>query len=128
MLKQVKAKFNEINEIAEIIAEMLKVSRVDAIKVGLGLFMTAAPAMAQTSTTDPWENFYILTKTWITGNLGKFVALVIFIIGIVMGAFSHSAKPIVIALIFAVVIGGAIGLVGLFFNAGSSSFSTPSGW
>ena len=125
-LKAFKNKVKEVNEIAEIVAETSKISRVDAIKIGLGLFMAATPVMAQT--TDPWGNFYTLTKTWIQGNLGKFIALLIFIIGLIMGAFTHSAKPIVIALIFAVVIGGAIGLVGLFFNTGSSAFSTPSGW
>lgn len=125
-MKVIKEKIREVNEIAELVAEISKFSRKDAIKIGLGLFMTSLPAMAQT--TDPWQNFYTLTKSWIQGNLGKFVALVVFIVGLVMAAFSHSAKPIVYALILAVVIGGAIGLVGLFFNAGSSSFGTPSGW
>lgn len=124
-LKVFKSKVKEVNDIAEIVAEASKISRADAIKIGLGLFMAATPVMAQ---TDPWGNFYTLTKTWIQGNLGKFIALLIFIIGLIMGAFTHSAKPIVISLIFAVVIGGAIGLVGLFFNTGSTAFSTPSGW
>ncbi|ACO05003.1 hypothetical protein PERMA_A0047 (plasmid) [Persephonella marina EX-H1] len=123
---EVKGRLDTINEIAEIVAETSRISRSDAVKIGLGLFIASAPAMAQT--TDPWGNFYTLTKNWIQGNLGKFIALLIFVIGLIIAAFSHSAKPIVYALILAVVIGGAVGLVGMFFNVGSSSFSTPSGW
>jgi len=125
---EVKGRLDTINEIAEIVAETSRISRSDAVKIGLGLFIASAPAMAQTTTTDPWKDFYTLTKNWIQGNLGKFLALLIFVIGLVIAAFTHSAKPIVYALILAVVIGGAVGLVGMFFNVGSDSFSTPTGW
>ena len=126
VLCKIKEKINEINEFANLIVETSKVSKSDAFKIALGLMFISTPVIAQT--TDPWSNFYTLTKDWITGNLGKFLALLIFIIGLIMAIFTHSAKPIVFALILAVIIGGAIGLVGLFFNTGSSAFSTPSGW
>jgi len=75
-------------------------------------------------TTDPWANLSNLLITWITGNLGKFISLVGIVISIVVALVMHSFKPLLYGIIISVVIGGAVGLARIFFEAGSAAFGT----
>jgi type IV secretory pathway VirB2 component (pilin) len=75
-------------------------------------------------TTDPWANLSDLLITWITGNLGKFITLVGIIISITVALIMHSFKPLVYGIIMSVVIGGAVGIARMFFEAGSAAFGT----
>lgn len=90
----------------------------------LGLLVVGfiEPALAQA--TDPWQNFLDILINWIVGNLGKFIALVIMFVASLIAAFTHSARPLAWGIILAIVIGGLVGITGLFFSAGQQGFGT----
>ncbi|HID04965.1 MAG TPA: hypothetical protein EYP20_04075 [Aigarchaeota archaeon] len=75
-------------------------------------------------TTDPWANLANLLVTWVTGNLGKFLALMGIIISVIVSIVMHSFKPLAYGVIFSLVVGGLVGLARTFFEAGSAAFGT----
>lgn len=88
---------------------------------GLVLVMAGA---ATAQTTDPWQNFTKTVINWVTGNLGKLIALITVIIGTIMSIMQHNFKPLAISILIAVVVGGLVGITKMFFEAGGTGFGT----
>jgi len=61
--------------------------------------------------------------TWLQGNLGKILALLGFFGTVVVYMMTHKASVLVIGIIISVLIGGAVGISDIFFNAGLGSFT-----
>jgi type IV secretory pathway VirB2 component (pilin) len=100
----------------------VKLSKADVVVAALVIAVCAvSPAFAA---TDPWSNFFTLIKDWITGNLGKFLALLSVTIGAGWTLITHRFQPLAWSVIIAVVLGGAVGLAKLFFSAGGDAFGT----
>jgi type IV secretory pathway VirB2 component (pilin) len=101
----------------------VKLSKADVVVAALVIAVCAvSPAFA--ATTDPWSNFFTLMKDWITGNLGKFLALLSVSVGAGITLVTHRFQPLAWSVIIAVVLGGAVGLAKLFFSAGGDAFGT----
>lgn len=94
------------------------------LSVVLLAFLIGAGDATFAQTTDPWANLSDLLIAWITGNLGKFIALVGILISVIAAIVMHSFKPLAYGVIFSVVIGGLVGLARMFFEAGSTAFGT----
>ncbi len=100
----------------------MKLSKTEVAVLSLAIAVClVSPAFAA---TDPWSNFFTLIKDWITGNLGKFMALLSVSIGGGIALVTHRFQPLAWSIIVAVVLGGAVGLAKLFFTAGGDAFGT----
>ena len=96
--------------------------------IGLVFVLGVADGFAQTGGTtdasDPWSSITTTIITWITGSLGKLIALVGIIISVIASLITHSFKPLVYGVILSVVVGGMVGIAKTFFEAGSTAFGT----
>ena len=92
------------------------------LSVVLLAFLIGAGDATFAQTTDPWANLSDLLIAWISGNLGKFIALVGIVISIIVALFMHSFKPLVYGVIMSVAVGGAVGIARMFFEAGAAAF------
>ena len=94
-----------------------------ALALTLGIFDGAlAQTTTDQTTTDPWQSFASLLIGWITGNLGKTLAILTMLISIIIAGFTHSLRVLLYGVVLAVIIGGLVGIARLFFEAGSSAF------
>jgi len=67
--------------------------------------------------------FNIFTD-WLQGNLGKILALLGFFGTVVVYMMTHKASVLVVGIIISVLVGGAVGISDIFFNAGLNSFTS----
>jgi len=60
--------------------------------------------------------------SWLTGNLGKTIALLGFIGTFVIYLFTHKGSVLFIGVLISLIAGGLVGIVATFFDFGSSAF------
>lgn len=103
----------------------LFVFAVSAVLLMAGhVLATTSVTVTSVSGSDVGTQFYGLFYKWLTGNLGKLLAL----LGVVGGAlgflFTHNAKVLFYGLFGGALVGGVIGLANMMFDTGSKAFGS----
>lgn len=91
--------------------------------VGAVLGTSMAFADATTTGDNAFGTLFGIFTTWLQGNLGKILALLGFFGTVVVYMMTHKASVLVIGIIISVLVGGAVGISDIFFNAGLNSFT-----
>jgi len=88
--------------------------------------LTAGAVASSTSGTgdEGFGTLFTLFQTWLTGNLGKLLALVGFAGTFIVYMMTHKGSVLFVGLIISLIAGGMVGISTLFFDAGTSSFSS----
>lgn len=114
--------------------EQIKMAQVESKgKLGKGLLAIIAAgstsslmAVDNSSFANSDDSFGQLLGTfilWLQGNLGKLLALLGFIGTFIIYLMTHKGSVLFIGAIISVVAGGLVGIVGTFFNIGTSAFT-----
>jgi len=92
----------------------------------IGAVMGTSFAFADATTTgdNAFGTLFGIFTNWLQGNLGKILALLGFFGTVVVYMMTHKASVLVIGIIISVLIGGAVGISDIFFNAGLNSFTS----
>ena len=110
---------------AQIDAEQKQGSFLTKVLV-VGAVVGTGIAFADDSSTtgdNAFGKLFGIFTTWLQGNLGKILALLGFFGTVVVYMMTHKASVLVIGIIISVLVGGATGIAGIFFNAGLNSFN-----
>ena len=109
------------------------IARVDKTEKGLSkglagviaIGIMSAPAFAAINTTS--DSFGQLLGTfdgWLSGNLGKLLALLGFIGTFIIYLMTHKGSVLFIGIVISLIAGGISGIVDTFFKAGNVAFSS----
>ena len=99
--------------------------------VGLSSIMIAsanpaAPVAANITAANSgdvgFENLFHIFENWLSGNLGKLLALIGFARTFIVYMMTHKGSVLMIGVIISLIAGGMVGISGIFFHAGTSSF------
>jgi type IV secretory pathway VirB2 component (pilin) len=95
--------------------------------VATGLLLGATSAFADgyadwASSDDSFGDLLGTFISWLTGNLGKTIALLGFVGTFVIYLFTHKGSVLFIGVLISLIAGGLVGIVATFFNFGSSAF------
>lgn len=113
----------------DIIAKVEKKGKISKVLVAtavltIGTSLFASDGYESWATND--DSFGDLLGTfiqWLTGNLGKTIALLGFIGTFVIYLFTHKGSVLFIGILISLIAGGLVGIVATFFNFGSSAFA-----
>lgn len=105
----------------------IKIQTSEKAQITLGslflMYFLAGPVFAQTGTaTDSFGQLLNLLTNWITGNLGKFIALLGSVISVVVFLFIHRWQILAYGIGGSLLLGGIVGITKFFFEKGSSTF------
>jgi len=110
---------------------MTKMIKKDAVaselKMNKMAVAAAGVALATTSTFASGDSFGDLFTTfgdWLSGNLGKLLALLGFAGTFIIYMMTHRGSVLFIGIVISLVAGGMVGISETFFNAGSQAFTT----
>lgn len=98
---------------------------VAAMVIGSSAFATTTTTTSGTGWADDGDSFGELLGTfitWLQGNLGKLLALLGFIGTFIIYLMTHKGSVLFIGVVISVIAGGMVGIVGTFWNVGSSTF------
>lgn len=82
--------------------------------------LTAANASATTG--DSFGDLFTTFSTWLSGNLGKLLALLGFAGTFIVYMMTHKGSVLFIGIVISLIAGGLTGISETFFNAGTSAF------
>jgi hypothetical protein len=108
---------------------MLKVFKKETVsnevKMSKGIVAAGALALASSSFAggDSFGDLLGTFTEWLTGNLGKLLALLGFAGTFLVYMMTHKGSVLFIGIVISLVAGGMVGISETFFNAGSSSFT-----
>ena len=98
---------------------LTKVAAVAAI----ALTSVAVTSAGGTATGDEgFESLFDIFKSWLTGNLGKVLALVGFAGTFIVYMMTHKGSVLMVGIIISLIAGGMVGISDIFFDAGTASF------
>ena len=94
-------------------------------KVALaGAAMIAMSSSAFASSGDSFGDLLGTFTDWLTGNLGKLLALLGFAGTFIVYMMTHKGSVLFIGIVISLIAGGMVGISETFFNAGAASFTT----
>ena len=103
----------------------MKIAKENKLVVASAAAIALTAAASATSTGDQgFGTLFTLFQTWLTGNLGKLLALIGFAGTFIVYMMTHKGSVLFVGLIISLLAGGMVGISTLFFNAGSTSFSS----
>lgn len=73
---------------------------------------------------DSFGDLFTTFSDWLTGNLGKLLALLGFAGTFIIYMMTHKGSVLFIGIVISLIAGGMVGISETFFNAGSSAFTT----
>jgi len=82
----------------------------------------SSAAFAASSGGDSFGDLYTVFNDWLTGNLGKLLALLGFAGTVIIYMMTHKGSVLFIGIIISVIIGGMAGIAETFFNIGVDAF------
>lgn len=94
--------------------------------VGAAVTLIASNAMATGTGTGVDDSFGDLLKVfddWLSGNLGKLLALIGFAGTFLVYMMTHKGSVLFIGVIISLIAGGLVGISETFFDAGSDAFN-----
>ncbi len=95
-----------------------------ALVVSAVLFGTSAFATTTTVSNDSFGDLLKVFTDWITGSLGKLLALIGFIATFLIYLMTHKGNVLFIGVIISLIAGGIPGIVETFFDMGANTFET----
>ena len=108
----------------------MKITKENKLIVASAAALALTASAVATSTTssgtgdEGFGTLFTLFQTWLTGNLGKLLALVGFAGTFIVYMMTHKGSVLFVGLIISLIAGGMVGISTLFFDAGTSSFSS----
>jgi len=113
----------------EAVAQVSKDNKIlgkGLVAVGL-IAMSSAPAFAALATSsDSFGQLLGKFEDWLSGNLGKLLALLGFIGTFIIYLMTHKGSVLFVGIIISLIAGGISGITETFFNAGSAAFTATS--
>lgn len=109
---------------------MLKVLKKETVstemKMNKGVIAAAAVTMASSAfaSGDSFGDLLVTFTDWLTGNLGKLLALLGFAGTFLVYMMTHKGSVLFIGIVISLIAGGMVGISETFFNAGSGAFSS----
>ena len=111
---------------------MVKVIKKDMVakerKLGklavAGALVAAGSTSAFAGSGDSFGDLFTTFSDWLTGNLGKLLALLGFAGTFIIYMMTHKGSVLFIGIVISLIAGGMVGISETFFNAGSSAFTT----
>ncbi len=97
--------------------------------VGAAITLVASNAMAGggtgtgTGVDDSFGDLFKVFDDWLSGNLGKLLALIGFAGTFLVYMMTHKGSVLFIGVIISLIAGGIVGISGTFFDAGSDAFN-----
>lgn len=92
--------------------------------VGAAVTLVASNAMASgTGVDDSFGDLFKVFDDWLSGNLGKLLALIGFAGTFLVYMMTHKGSVLFIGVIISLIAGGIVGISGTFFDAGSDAFN-----
>ena len=82
------------------------------------------PITSSTSGDKGFENLFMIFDSWLSGNLGKLLALIGFAGTFIVYMMTHKGSVLMIGVIISLIAGGMVGISGIFFDAGNNSFGS----
>ena len=95
------------------------------IFAGAAVALIGTNAMA-TGTNDSFGDLFDVFSEWLTGNLGKLLALIGFAGTVIVYMMTHKGSVLFIGIVITLIVGGMVGISQTFFNVGINSFDDPS--
>lgn len=89
--------------------------------VGAAVMLLASSAFASPSDESFGELFTVF-EGWLTGNLGKLLALLGFAGTFIVYMMTHKGSVLFVGIVISLLAGGMVGISQTFFGAGTSSF------
>jgi len=93
------------------------------LTMGSSLFAADNNYQSWASTDDSFGDLLGTFIQWLTGNLGKTIALLGFIGTFIIYLFTHKGSVLFIGILISLIAGGLVGIVATFFNFGASAFA-----
>ena len=90
--------------------------------VAVSAIVASSAITSSTSGDKGFENLFNIFDSWLSGNLGKLLALIGFAGTFVVYMMTHKGSVLMIGVIISLIAGGMVGISGIFFHAGTSSF------
>lgn len=95
---------------------------VSALTLGLG-----SSAFAGGVEDGAFEDLFNTFKEWLSGSLGKLLALLGFIGTFIIYLMTHKGSVLFIGVIISLIAGGIVGISQTFFTIGEGAFQNPEG-
>ena len=89
--------------------------------VGAAAMLLASSAFASSS-DESFGDLFIIFEGWLTGNLGKLLALLGFAGTFLVYMMTHKGSVLFVGIVISLLAGGMVGISQTFFGAGTSSF------
>ena len=82
--------------------------------------------VASVHADDTWGSIRATIESWLNGDLGFLIVLVILIVGLTAAAIRQDLKIAIGTIIAAVFLGGIVGLASIFSSSGQTAFDNNS--
>lgn len=89
--------------------------------VGAGVALLSSSAFA--SAGDSFGDLFTVFEGWLTGNLGKLLALLGFAGTFLVYMMTHKGSVLFVGIVISLLAGGMVGISQTFFSAGTDSFN-----
>jgi len=117
-MKKLEKENKKINKLG--VASLVAASSIMIASAG----HTAATITSSTSGDVGFANLFNIFDSWLSGNLGKLLALIGFAGTFIVYMMTHKGSVLMIGVIISLIAGGMVGISGIFFDAGSDSFGS----
>jgi len=98
-----------------------QLTKISAV-VAVALASVAVTSAAATTGDEGFGALFDIFKSWLTGNLGKVLALVGFAGTFIVYMMTHKGSVLMVGIIISLIAGGMVGISDIFFDAGTASF------
>lgn len=95
-----------------------------ALLLGSNAFASAPAATTNFDNKDSFGQLAGTFATWLSGNLGKLLALLGFAGTFIVYMMTHKGSVLFIGIVISLIAGGMVGISQTFFNAGIDAFDT----
>lgn len=104
--------------------EMKLQKEVKGNKILVAAGLVAGLCSGAFATEDSFGDLFNTFKDWLTGNLGKLLALLGFAGTFIIYMMTHKGSILFVGIVISLIAGGLVGISETFFNAGTSAFTS----
>lgn len=102
-------------------------NKMKLLFAGAAVSLLATNSFATTTTTgggdESFGDLFEIFEKWLTGNLGKLLALLGFAGTFLVYMMTHKGSVLFIGIVISLIAGGMVGISQTFFGAGTSTFN-----
>ncbi len=106
--------------------ELIKNSRKKDKLIFAGAAIALIGTNAMAANDGSFEDLFNVFKDWLSGNLGKLLALIGFAGTVIVYMMTHKGSVLFIGIVITLIVGGMVGISQTFFNIGTDSFGDGS--